>query len=97
MADFILLMHGDATQPEAAGSWDAYFERLHASGAFEGGSTIGGGLSFRKGEETRADVTPLIGFIRLQLADLAEAEAFLPGNPVYESGGTVEIRALPRD
>jgi hypothetical protein len=28
--------------------------------------------------------------------DLAHARSLLPGNPVYEAGGTVEIRELPR-
>ncbi|MBB3860376.1 hypothetical protein GGQ88_001642 [Novosphingobium hassiacum] len=97
MADFILLMRGDATQPEDAGLWDAYFTRLHASGAFDGGSSIGDGKRFRKGAAASTELTPLAGYIRLHVADLAEAETFLTGNPVYESGGSVEIRELPRD
>jgi hypothetical protein len=28
--------------------------------------------------------------------NLAAAKSLLPGNPVYEAGGTVEIRELPR-
>jgi len=28
---------------------------------------------------------------------LAHAKVFLAGNPIYEAGGTVEIRELPRD
>ncbi|MFM6830502.1 MAG: hypothetical protein ACKOVA_09275, partial [Novosphingobium sp.] len=63
---------------------------------FAGGSSIGGGKCFRKAEP-RTGVSPLTGFIRLQVADIAEAETFLAGNPVYEAGGTVEIRELPRD
>ncbi|MDT0509941.1 YciI family protein [Novosphingobium sp. MMS21-SN21R] len=97
MADFILLMHGDATAAEDESAWDAYFARLHASDAFEGGSSIGGGQRFRKGGQGASDLSPLTGFIRLQVADLAEAETFLAGNPLYEAGGTVEIRELPRD
>lgn len=29
--------------------------------------------------------------------DLEHAREYLDGNPVYEAGGTVEIRELPRD
>jgi len=36
------------------------------------------------------------GFIRVMARDLAHARSLLPGNPVYEAGGTVEIRELPR-
>ncbi len=36
------------------------------------------------------------GFIRIEAGSLAEAEALPAGNPVYENGGTVEIRELPR-
>jgi hypothetical protein len=35
-------------------------------------------------------------YIRIEAANLAEAEALLDGNPVYEAGGTVEIRRLPQ-
>ncbi len=39
----------------------------------------------------------LTGFIRVQANTLDEAKCFVPGNPVYECGGTVEVRALPED
>jgi hypothetical protein len=35
------------------------------------------------------------GFIRITARDLDHAQSFLDGNPVYEAGGTVEIRELP--
>jgi hypothetical protein len=43
------------------------------------------------------DVTAhLAGFIRVNADNLAAAKSLLSGNPVYEAGGTVEIRELPR-
>jgi hypothetical protein len=36
------------------------------------------------------------GFIRIEADNLAEAEALLAGNPVYENGGTVALRELPK-
>lgn len=96
MADFMLLMHGDATAPESAAAWEAYFDRLNASGAFTGGSAMGEVRSYRRAG-TPAVAAGLTGFVRVAAKDWAGAEAFLEGNPVYAAGGTVEIRALPRE
>lgn len=97
MQEFILLMYGNTTQPESNASWETYFERLHRSGQFDGGSSIGGGEAFRKGVTTCSAPKSLVGFLRIRAADAAEAATFLVGNPVYECGGTVEIRELHRD
>ena len=93
MADFILLMHGDAPGEER--DWDGYLGRLGAAGKLRGGSAIGGGRCFRKDGAERAITSGLVGFIRVEAADVAEAETLLAGNPAYEAGGTVEIRELP--
>lgn len=97
MKEFILFMHGDATLPENDSAWEAYLERLHRSGLFDGGSSMGEGKTFRKGGAVGAAATSLVGFLRIRSADAAEAETFLVGNPVFESGGTIEIRELLRD
>ena len=95
MPDFILLMHDDA-QGEDENAWGPYVARLRARGAFEGGSAIGDGACFRK-PSVRSPATALLtGFIRITAKDLTDAQALLDGNPVYEGGGTVEIRELPR-
>ena len=94
-------------------AWEDYFTLLQQSGSFAGGSEIGAGRCFRKevpqygemqlGSAKLQTVSPqassdhLTGFIRLRVESMAAAEAFLSGNPVYEAGGTVEIRELPRD
>lgn len=97
MKEFLLLMHGDASQPESDAAWEEYFDRLHRSGQFDGGSSIGCGATFRKGESAAASSTPLVGFLRIRAVDAAEAATFLAGNPVFESGGTIEIKELLRD
>ncbi|MBX3479591.1 MAG: hypothetical protein KF842_04270 [Caulobacter sp.] len=97
MEDFILLMHDDTTSPPAPELWDAYFADLAGQGVFEGGSAIGQGEVFRKGLPPGSPSPHLTGFIRVRAANLREAARLLVGNPVYECGGTVEIRALPRD
>ena len=110
MKDFLLLMHNDAIDSRLANdgkAWEDYFTLLQQSGGFAGGSEIGAGRCFRKkmsvsdelktGVALQANSDHLTGFIRLRVAHMAAAEALLTGNPVYEAGGTVEIRELPSD
>jgi hypothetical protein len=96
MKDFLLLMHDDAVSVVSAKSWPGYFEALRRQGAFEGGSAIGGGECVRKDGVAGAVSSHLSGFIRVAAADLAAARGLVAGNPVFEAGGTVEIRELPR-
>jgi hypothetical protein len=37
------------------------------------------------------------GYIRVQASDLDAARELVAGNPVYEAGGTIEVRELPKD
>jgi hypothetical protein len=100
MKDFILFMYNDASDHAIAGDgkrWGEYFSVLRASGHFDGGSSIGAGLRLRKGHPDRAATAELDGFIRVRAEDIDAARRFLTGNPVYEGGGTVEIRELPVD
>lgn len=95
MAEFLLLMHGDATG--TVQGWDEYFAILRARGVFDGGSAIGGGVTLRKAGEPTAVSAGLTGYIRVRADDLAGAQALVADNPVYEAGGTVEVRELPRN
>ena len=92
MADFIFLMHDDAP---AGMDWDPYLSRLREHGVFQGGSAIGNGACERKAGEPPAPTAHITGFIRVTADDMAQARTLLTGNPVYEAGGTVEIRELP--
>lgn len=93
VADFILLMHGDAVSSDDA--WAPYIARLRQGGHFDGGSAIGGGACFRKSGAAVAVTAHLTGYIKLTADSLEQARSLLPGNPHYEAGGTVEIRELP--
>jgi hypothetical protein len=95
MPDFILLMHGDSTG-ENESSWEPYLAKLRKSGHLQGGSAIGGGLSARKSGRARAVNAQLTGFMRVRASSLEDARTLLPGNPVFEAGGTIEIRELPK-
>jgi len=97
MKDYILLMHAGAPSagPDA---WGSYIGKLRAGGHFEGGSSIGAGICVSKAAgHTAAISNHLAGYLRIQADDLEHATRLLAGNPVFEAGGTVEIRELPRD
>jgi hypothetical protein len=98
--EYIVFMHGDArdrARAADAGRWAAYLASLRASGRFDGGSTIGSGESFQTGRPARPSASEPTGFIRVRAESLEDARRLLAGNPVYEAGGTVEIRELSRD
>jgi hypothetical protein len=97
MTDYILLHHDDATQPSDPAAWGPYLAKLRATGSFEGGSSIGPGTCVRKGGTAQPITASVVGYLRVRAENIVAARAFLDGNPVFEAGGTVEIRELPRD
>jgi hypothetical protein len=99
MPDYLFLMHDDAPEIAGEGSgdeWSHYIGGLQASGNFQGGSAIGGGVCARKAGAVPDITAHLAGFIRVGAESLDHARTLLAGNPVFEAGGTVEIRELPR-
>lgn len=96
MADYILLMHGDGGDEQAA-DWEAYLDGLANAGRLRGGSAISQGACYRMLGTPGRLSGHLTGFVRISAESLADAETCLAGNPVYEAGGTVEIRLLPED
>jgi hypothetical protein len=96
MPDYLFLMHDDATEKVNTDCWDPYFATLSATGRFQGGSAIGGGICARKSGPVPAITAQLGGFIRVSADSLGHAQTLLTGNPVFEAGGTVEIRELPK-
>lgn len=95
MADFIFLHHDDASG-DGGLDWDPYLTRLREAGVFQGGSEIGEGCCVKKSGAAPEPTAHISGFIRVTADNLTEARKLLPGNPVFEAGGTVEIRELPR-
>ena len=96
MRDFILLMHNDAVEKPAPELWLLYFSFLRERGVFDGGSSIGPGEVFRRRETPDNPSDHLAGYIRVQAENMTAARELLAGNPVFECGGSVEIRELPR-
>jgi hypothetical protein len=94
MPDYIFLMHDDSATADDA--WGPYLERLQKGGFLQGGSAIGPGICLRKSGTPAPLTAHLAGFIRVKADSLDQAKSLLTGNPVFEAGGTVEIRELPR-
>lgn len=97
MNEYLLLMHDDVPPGAANGAdWGSYLSKLHASGAFDGGSSIGRGVCVRKHGDPNAPLA-VTGFLRVRAESLEAALRHLDGNPDFEAGGTVEVRELVRD
>jgi hypothetical protein len=94
MAEYIFLMHDDAIEDDTA--WGPYLDKLKQGRFFEGGSAIGHGVCVRKSGEPPPVTAHLTGYIRVNAESLDQAKSLLVGNPLFEAGGTVEIRELPR-
>ncbi len=99
MPDYIFLMHDDVPEHGSGvreADWGSYLAGLQASGNFQGGSAIGAGVCARKSGVVPHVTGHISGFIRVAALSLDDARTMLAGNPVFEAGGTVEIRELPR-
>jgi hypothetical protein len=97
MRDYILFMHSDTEETPPDELWGPYFTRLRDSGAFQGGSSIGSGEILKKDGSGGPILSQLAGYIRIRASDLDSARSLVRGNPVYECGGSVELRELPID
>jgi hypothetical protein len=95
--DYIFLMHNDATAPIDPALWPPYLAALRERGVLQGGSAIADGETIRKRGNPAPVSGHLGGYIRITADSLKDARLSLAGNPVFECGGTVEIRELPRD
>jgi hypothetical protein len=99
MNEYILLMHDDIPvreDQEPTLEWEPYLARLRSGGNFAGGSSMGKGTCLRKSGPAPGITAHLSGYLRVQADSLEAAQSLVAGNPVYEAGGTVEIRELPR-
>jgi len=99
MNEYILFMHDDVIESTIANDdsrWELYMEELRASGQFDGGSSIGAGAVFKKHCVSQPAPLTVSGFIRVRAENMDAAKKFLNGNPIFDAGGTVEIRELPR-
>jgi hypothetical protein len=98
MNDYIFLMHHDAGDDghHRDGEWASYIAKLQQAGVFQGGSAIGDGICLSKAGTPPGITSQLSGYIRVQAESLTRAQELVQGNPVFEAGGTIEIRELPK-
>ena len=97
MTGFILLMHNDvpmADPRQQQEAWARYLDTLRASGRYDGGNAIGGGVGVNKAGSAGAITEEIGGYLKVRADSLDKAKRFLVGNPVYEAGGTVGIWEL---
>ena len=78
------LMHDDGGV-ERAEDWEAYLQKLQASGCFSGASAIGGAALVRKTGDVQSTTAHLTGYIGVEANDLTHACTLLDGNPVYKA------------
>ena len=94
MAEFLLLMHCDS-DASSESAWGPYPASLQAAGVLRGGSAIGDGVCVRRAGAIPPISEHLVGYVKIEALDLHHAGQLVAGNPIYEAGGTVEIRELP--
>lgn len=97
MADYMLFMHNDTPAGTRLRDWQPYLDELRDNGQLNGGGVVGDGQCFRREGDPAALSRRIGGYLRVTADTLADARKLLAGNPVYEAGGTVEIRLLPKD
>ena len=97
MNDYIFFMHNDAEAVGNDHAWESYLEKLRSTGRFTGGSSIGRGVCVTRSRHPPGITSHLSGYLRVQAESLEAAKELLAGNPVFEAGGTIEIRELPRE
>lgn len=93
--EWIMLMHNDAQVDVLDGNWPSYIARLSNLSALRGGSAIGPGICIRKLSPVPEVTAKIVGYVKVEAPTIEAAKSLLEGNPVFEAGGTVEIRELP--
>ncbi|MEP3278193.1 MAG: hypothetical protein ABJN26_15345 [Stappiaceae bacterium] len=96
--EFLFLMHNDYhVEPEDSENWGPYLASLTQKGVMRGGSAFGEAVCARKPPASPQQASTLVGYIKVAANDVEEAKQLLRGNPVFEAGGTIEIRELTID
>ena len=96
MAEYMMLMHNDVEDRKDSPDWGTYLATLRSEGALQGGSAIGPGACMRRNGPVPGATNHLVGYVKIAARNLDHARKLVAGNPIYEAGGTVEIRELPR-
>lgn len=91
MPEFMMLMksgdHGGS-----AVDWEQYVKTLSESGMFRGGSALGNGI--RVSQDDKNEDCIMTGYMRFEADSIEQVLALVPGNPVIDAGGEVEVLEL---
>lgn len=91
MKEFMMIMKGGNHDGNAA-DWQRYIDCLSESGMFRGGSAFGKGVCVSGSDDSCECLTT--GYMRFEAASIENILTLVAGNPVFESGGDVEVHEL---
>ena len=94
MAQYILLIQGNAKSEATEKEWDQFFTAAQESGAFQGGSAIGE-RSIVGNQDSIKSTEHIVGYMRFDSEDKQEILDLLEKHPVVIHGGSVELCELP--
>lgn len=95
MNQYLLLIQGNEKTPTTAEEWERFFIAAKSSGAFQGGSEVGGREVIGNTLSARSSAH-IVGYMRFDSDDKQVILDLLKQHPVVLHGGSVELCELPR-
>ena len=94
MAQYIVLIQGNAKANSTPGEWEAFFTAARQSQLFKGGSALGARVVI--GDAQSAKPTDhVVGYMRFDSDDRQTLLELLAKHPVVIHGGSVELCEMP--
>ena len=95
MAQYFLLIHGNATSDATGEEWNQFFSAGQESGIFRGGSQIG--ERTRVGDaDSMKSTDHIVGYMFFDSEDKQRILDLLEKHPVVAHGGSVELCEMPK-
>ena len=95
MAEYLLLIQGNAKSDATEDEWHQFLVAAQESGVFRGGSEIGERLLIGDADSMKS-TDHVAGYMRFDSEDRQQILDLLERHPVVTHGGTVELCELPR-
>lgn len=95
MAQYILLIHGNAKSKGTEEEWNQFFTSARESGIFQGGSEIGERICVGDADSMKP-TDHIVGYMRFDSEDKQQILDLLERHPVVRHGGTVELCDMPK-
>ena len=94
MAQYILLIQGNAKSKATEEEWNQFFTSAQESGIFRGGSEIGERIRVG-GTDSMRSTDHIVGYMRFDSEDKQQILTLLERHPVILHGGSVELCEMP--